>query len=49
MGGEASQRAPSSYPKLVTRPVGQRPNNIYTDRLGQFTAGGQYGRYNLTS
>ncbi|OXV11349.1 hypothetical protein Egran_00891 [Elaphomyces granulatus] len=49
MGGEAPQRAPSSYPKLVTRPVGQRPKNIYTDRLGQFTAGGQYDRYNLTS
>lgn len=49
MGGEAPQHVPSSYPKLVTHPVGQRPQNIYTDRLGQFTAGGQYERHNLVS
>lgn len=43
MGGEAHPRAPpSSYPKLVERPVGQHIRSIYLDRLRQFTDEGLY-------
>lgn len=47
MGGENQSRAPSSYPKLAERPVGQHIKNIYIERLRQFTAGGQYQGQNL--
>ncbi|OCT50955.1 Alpha-mannosidase [Cladophialophora carrionii] len=47
MGGETSSRATSSYPKLVQRPVGKQIESIYTDRLRQFTSGGQYEHQNL--
>ncbi|KAL1963370.1 hypothetical protein VTN77DRAFT_8386 [Rasamsonia byssochlamydoides] len=49
MGGEAPSRAPSSYPKLASRPVGQHIKNIYIDRLRQFTARGQYEKENLVA
>lgn len=45
MGGETSARiipTSSSYPKLASKPVGQQIQSIYTDRLRQFTDGGQY-------
>ncbi|KAH8694121.1 alpha-mannosidase [Talaromyces proteolyticus] len=43
MGGESHPRVtPSSYPKLVERPVGQHIKNIYTERLRQFVDDGQY-------
>lgn len=47
MGGETSSRAPSQYPKLSAGPVGQQIQSIYTDRLRQFTSGGQYEKQNL--
>ncbi|KIW66412.1 hypothetical protein PV04_05748 [Phialophora macrospora] len=47
MGGETSSRATSSYPKLVQRPVGKQIESIYTDRLRQFSSGGQYEQQNL--
>ncbi|EXJ69120.1 alpha-mannosidase [Cladophialophora psammophila CBS 110553] len=47
MGGETSSRATSSYPRLSTHPVGQKIQSIYTDRLRQFTSGGQYEKENL--
>ncbi|KAJ5161196.1 hypothetical protein N7492_006588 [Penicillium capsulatum] len=53
MGGEAPHLAPapatSSLPRLAERPVGQRITKIYTDRLKQFTATGQYEGQNLVS
>lgn len=49
MGGESSNRivpmsssTSSSYPQLAPKPVGQKIQGIYTDRLRQFTDGGQY-------
>ncbi|KIW91920.1 uncharacterized protein Z519_07890 [Cladophialophora bantiana CBS 173.52] len=47
MGGETSSRATSFYPRLSTHPVGQKIQSIYTDRLRQFTSGGQYEKENL--
>ena len=48
MGGETSSRpSASSYPKLAAGPVGQQIHNIYRERLGQFTSGGQYAGQNL--
>lgn len=48
MGGETHTRAAaSSYPKLAAGPVGQQITNIYKERLGQFTGGGQYESQNL--
>ncbi|KAJ5768558.1 hypothetical protein N7533_001141 [Penicillium manginii] len=52
MGGEAPHIAPTasnSLPRLAERPVGQRITKIYTDRLKQFTATGQYEDQNLVS
>ncbi|KAI9927782.1 Glycoside hydrolase, 38 vacuolar alpha mannosidase [Aspergillus wentii] len=49
MGGDAPSRAPSSLPRVPERPVGQRIKSIYTDRLKQFTATGQYEGQNLVS
>jgi alpha-mannosidase len=54
MGGEAllsssSQQSSASYPKLAHRPVGQQIRSIYTERLRQFTANGQYEGHNLVS
>ena len=37
----------SSYPKLAAGPVGQQIHNIYKERLGQFSGGGQYQGQNL--
>lgn len=47
MGGETSSRAASTYPKLSSGPVGQQIQGIYTDRLRQFSSGGQYEKDNL--
>ncbi|MCJ1477518.1 Alpha-mannosidase 2C1 [Lambiella insularis] len=48
MGGETQTRATaSSYPKLAAGPVGLQIRNIYRERLGQFTGGGQYEGHNL--
>lgn len=49
MGGESASRSTvsSSYPQLMSKPVGQKIESIYTDRLRQFTSGGQYERQNL--
>ena len=50
MGGEVPFRpAPPALPRLAERPVGQRINSIYTDRLKQFTSSGQYEGQNLIS
>jgi alpha-mannosidase len=50
MGGETHTRPmASSYPKLSAGPVGQKINNIYRDRLGQFSSGGQYQGQDLLS
>uniref|UniRef100_A0A093XXE9 Alpha-mannosidase n=1 Tax=Talaromyces marneffei PM1 TaxID=1077442 RepID=A0A093XXE9_TALMA len=50
MGGEAHPRAPpSSYPKLVERPVGQHIRSIYLERLRQFTDEGLYREDGLVS
>ncbi|KAI2786300.1 Alpha-mannosidase [Penicillium oxalicum] len=53
MGGEAPHLVPTpasqSLPKLAERPVGQRINRIYTERLRQFTAHGQYEGQNLVA
>ncbi|KAJ5594089.1 uncharacterized protein N7459_000297 [Penicillium hispanicum] len=52
MGGETPHLAPApapSLPRLAERPVGQRITKIYTDRLRQFTATGQYEGQNLVS
>jgi alpha-mannosidase len=44
MGGESGRTVPtmSSYPQLAPKPVGQKIQHIYIDRLRQFTDGGQY-------
>ena len=48
MGGETGSRnLHSSYPQLVSRPVGKQIESIYTGRLGQFTDGGQYRQQSL--
>ena len=47
MGGETTSRVESSYPQLVSGPVGQQIESIYTDRIRQFTSGGQYEKQNL--
>ncbi|EHK98100.1 putative Alpha-mannosidase 2C1 [Glarea lozoyensis 74030] len=49
MGGETFEIAKlkSSYPKLSAHPVGQWIPNIYKDRIGMFTGGGQYETKNL--
>ncbi|CAG7967895.1 unnamed protein product [Penicillium salamii] len=50
MGGEVPFRpAPPAIPQLAERPVGQRINKLYTDRLKQFTSEGQYEGQNLIS
>ncbi|KAJ5712725.1 hypothetical protein N7493_009193 [Penicillium malachiteum] len=52
MGGEAPHLAPTAskgIPILADRPVGQRITKLYTDRLRQFTATGQYDGQNLVS
>ena len=49
MGGEPPHSAPASLPQLAERPVGQRITRIYTDRLRQFIARGQYESQNLVS
>lgn len=49
MGGETSSRVMSSYPRLAKEPVGKQIESIYTDRLRQFTSGGQYEKQNLLS
>ncbi|PKY07994.1 alpha-mannosidase [Aspergillus campestris IBT 28561] len=49
MGGDAVRQAPSSLPRSPAGPVGQRIKGIYTDRLRQFTAGGQYQSQNLVA
>ncbi|EYE99227.1 alpha-mannosidase [Aspergillus ruber CBS 135680] len=49
MGGGAPLGAPSSLPRTPSHPVGQRIKGIYTDRLQQFTATGQYEGQNLVS
>jgi alpha-mannosidase len=49
MGGETAPRIQSSYPQLSSGPVGQQIESIYTDRLRQFTSGGQYEKHNLLS
>ncbi|MCJ1414392.1 Glycoside hydrolase, 38 vacuolar alpha mannosidase [Xylographa parallela] len=48
MGGDTHTRsAANNYPKFAAGPVGQQIHNIYRDRLGQFTGGGQYEGQNL--
>ncbi|KAJ9496005.1 Glycoside hydrolase, 38 vacuolar alpha mannosidase [Exophiala xenobiotica] len=49
MGGETStsSRSTSAYPQLSTAPVGKKIEGIYTDRLKQFTSGGQYQKESL--
>jgi alpha-mannosidase len=49
MGGETStsSRSTSAYPQLATVPVGKKIEGIYTDRLKQFTSGGQYQKESL--
>lgn len=44
MGGEKGPVGPADtgYPKLNFEPVGQKIQNIYQDRLRQFTSRGQY-------
>ena len=37
----------AAYPRLVERPVGQQITDLYTDRLRQFTSGGQYEKQGL--
>jgi alpha-mannosidase len=46
-GGTNSNTIHSSYPQLVSRPVGKQIHSIYTSRLGQFTDGGQYYNQSL--
>jgi alpha-mannosidase len=48
MGGETTSKATAStYPQFMSKPVGQQIQGIYTDRLRQFTSGGQYEHENL--
>lgn len=49
MGGETKPRIHTSYPQLSSGPVGQQIQSIYTERLRQFTSGGQYEGQNLLS
>ncbi|PYI13511.1 organelle alpha-mannosidase [Aspergillus violaceofuscus CBS 115571] len=49
MGGDMPRQAPSALPRTPQGPVGQRIQSIYTDRLKQFTATGQYQGQNLLS
>ncbi|KAJ5769373.1 CAZyme family GH38 [Penicillium odoratum] len=52
MGGDphfTPTPATKTLPVLAERPVGQRITKIYTDRLKQFTAKGQYEGQNLLS
>lgn len=49
MGGEAPRTAPSTYPVLAERPVGQHIRSIYKERLRQFTDNGQYSKHNLVA
>ncbi|KAI9835170.1 MAG: hypothetical protein M1819_002540 [Sarea resinae] len=49
MGGETHRRLASTLPKLSAGPVGAPIQNIYRDRLRQFTSGGQYEKQNLQS
>ncbi|KAE8352114.1 galactose mutarotase-like domain-containing protein [Aspergillus coremiiformis] len=49
MGGDVPRQASSSLPQTPSGPVGQRIRGIYTDRLRQFTANGQYEGQNLIS
>lgn len=49
MGGDIPRQAFSSLPRAPSGPVGQRIHGIYTDRLRQFTANGQYEGQNLVS
>lgn len=51
MGG--GERLPiasgGSYPLQAPKPVGQRINNIYRDRINQFYSSGQWDKVNLLS
>ena len=49
MGGEkdVARKPESSYPVRAPRPVGQRINNIYRDRISQFYSHGQWEKNNL--
>lgn len=49
MAGGVQLGAPSSLPRTPEHPVGQRIKGIYTNRLRQFTATGQYEGENLVS
>ncbi|KFY81400.1 hypothetical protein V500_11464 [Pseudogymnoascus sp. VKM F-4518 (FW-2643)] len=49
MGGQPAAKAESQYPQLSAKPVGQRISRIYKERIGSFTAGGQYETKNLRS
>lgn len=49
MGGGVMLGTPSLLPQKPEHPVGQRIKGIYTDRLRQFTATGQYEGQNLVS
>lgn len=48
-GGRKVTPASTDYERLNTTPKGQRPRNIYNDRLRQFTDKGQYAPQNLMS
>ncbi|RMD41839.1 hypothetical protein DV735_g3257, partial [Chaetothyriales sp. CBS 134920] len=47
MGGGKVTGGPSTYPRLVERPVGQKIKKLYTDRLRQFLDNGQYREQGL--
>lgn len=47
MGGGTNNPLSSQYPQLAVRPVGKQIESIYTDRLRQFTDGGQYREQGL--
>lgn len=49
MGGGVMLGTPSLLPQKPEHPVGQRIKGIYTERLRQFTATGQYEGQNLVS
>ena len=46
-GDKAPPLAGSEYPLLAPKPVGQRIENLYRDRISQFYSGGQYEKVNL--
>ena len=47
-GGDPSQTKPQAdYPIRAPNPVGQLISGIYKERIGQFTAGGQWENQNL--